>query len=212
MSILDIKEIPCIECWNETKFIYGEEHVENIKDRLLNSQQAFLSVCENENWKIVWYEEWYIDKFENIFNRELAYHYSDIWLVEIKKRVSNILWETPENMLVLSSIWFIHKYANFYNLYEIMKNFSLSIPDKLINEHWITELDKRNALNKIWESMWSISLWIYDDENLRNKITNTWNWYQSNLTIVPSVWKTYRKFTSDWARGFLKMVNNNWIN
>lgn len=115
-------------------------------------------------------------------------------------------------MLVLSSIWFIHKYANFYNLYEIMKNFSLSIPDKLINEHWITELDKRNALNKIWESMWSISLWIYDDENLRNKITNTWNWYQSNLTIVPSVWKTYRKFTSDWARGFLKMVNNNWIN
>ena len=59
---------------------------------------------------------------ENIFNRELAYHYSEIWLPEIKKRVFNILWETPENMLVLSSIWFIHKYANFYNLYEIIKN------------------------------------------------------------------------------------------
>ncbi len=209
MSILDIKEIPCIECWNETKFIYWDEHIENIKDRLLNSQQAFLAICENENWQIVWYEEWYIDSMENIFNRELAYHYSEIWLPEIKKRVFNILWETPENMLVLSSIWFIHKYANFYNLYEIIKSFWSSIPDDLINEHGITELDKRNALNKIWESVWNISLWIYDDEILRNKIVNIWNWYQSNLTILPRVWHNYRKYTSDWPKNFIKLIKEN---
>ena len=117
ISILDIKEIPCIECWNETKFIYWDEHIENIKERLLKSKQAFLAICENENWQIVWYEDWYIDDLEKIFNRELAYHYSEIWLPEIKKRVFNILWETPNEMIVFSSLWFKHKYINFFNLY-----------------------------------------------------------------------------------------------
>lgn len=212
MKILEIKEIPCIECWSETKFIYWEEHVENIKERLLNSQQSFLAICEDENWEIVWYEDWYIDNMENIFNRELAYHYSEIWLPEIRQRVSNILWKPTDKMLVFSSLGFKHKYINFFNLYELLKIFSRSIPDELIKEPWILEVDNKNIMSRICRSVWDIPLWINDNLNLKSKIKNTWKEYESILTILPNAAEWFRNFTNNSPRDFVKLINKKQIN
>lgn len=206
MNLLGIDKIPCIDCQWDTKFIYGKEHVNNIKERLMESQDSFLVVCENQKWEIVWYEEWYIDTIENIFQRELAYHYSEIGIEEIKKRIDTILGYTPETMLVLSSIGLLQKYVSFFTLFEILKNFALTIPEKYNSVPGITELDKNNNLNMVSEVIGSISLWIHDDPILKNKITNTGNWYQSNLTLVPEAWERYKHYLSWWAKNFLKFA------
>lgn len=205
MWILSISEIPCISCWGETKFIYPEEHVENIKERLLESEDSLLVICENTEGEIVGYEEWYLDSLENIFRRELAYHYEVIWIDEIRTRIENILWYNPEKMFVLSSIGILQKYSNFFTLFEILKCFAINMPDKYIGLPAISELDLNNNLDFLSKYIWPVSLWFYEDEELRKKIVNTGNNYQSNLVIFPNVVDKYKYYLSNWVKAFMKL-------
>ncbi len=207
MELLWITQISCVECGSETRFVYWEEHLGVIKDRLLWCKKPFLVIAENQQWEIVWYEEWYIDTLDNIFRREFIYHYGDIWFMEIKRRVWNVLlWEVPNEMLVLSSIWLLSKYINFFTLFEILKTFANTISDWYIDTPWITEVDKKNNLNKISQAIWSISLWFHED--MRSKISNTWKDYESNLILIPEAWRRYRHFTSKWIKNLIKITRN----
>lgn len=205
MNVLEIDEIACPNCSWDTHFIYPKSHVENIKERLLQSQESFLVVCENEREEIVGYEEWYIDSMDAIFQRELAYHYKDIGIDEIKHRIAHILWYSPENMFVLSSIGILNKYVSFFTLFDILKHFSIAIPEAYAHLDAITELDKKNNLNMVSEAIGCKSLWIHDDPILKTKITNTGNGYESNLTIVPEAGNRYKHFFSKGPKHFLKL-------
>lgn len=209
MEILSISEIPCIECWQETKFIYWEAHVENIKERLYQSQDSFLVLCENQQGEIVGYEEGYVDSLENIFRRELAYHYEAIWLPEIQQRVHNILWHNPEQMFVLSSIGMRNPYSSFFTLFELFKHFAINIPEKYRWLHGISELDMNNNLNFLSDLLGSTSLWIIEDTDLKNKIINTGKDYQSNLIVISDVVEKYKYFLSGWIKNFLKLSKAN---
>lgn len=206
LQILGISEISCVECSGKTRFIYPDEHVENIKERLLQSEESFLVVCENNAWEIVWYEEWYIDCLENIFSREFAYHYEKVGLWEIQQRVQSILWYYPEKMFVLSSIWLIHKYSSFFTLFELFKYFAIHIPEKHNELHGISELDKNNNLNFLSSCMGNISLGIYENEDLRKKIVNTGKNYKSNLVLIENIVSKYKYFLSGWVKNFLKLT------
>lgn len=209
LQILEISEISCIECSGKTRFIYPDEHVENIKERLLQSEESFLVVCENSTWEIVWYEEWYIDTFDTIFRRELAYHYEKIWKEDIKTKIQDILWYCPEEMFILSSIGFLNQYVNFITLFEIFKHFAINIPDSYLYTLWITEVDKRNSLDMVTNVMWGISLWFQEEERYKKQIINIGNGYQSNLKIIPNLWENYKKYLSKGAKYFLKIAKNN---
>lgn len=206
MWILSMSEIPCISCGGKTKFIYGEDHVENIKERLLESEESFLVVCENKTWELVWYEEWYVDSLENIFRRELAYHYEVIWVDEIKRRIENIIGYNPEKLLVLSSIWILNKYSNFFTLFEILKHFAINMPDRLSNLVAISELDMNNNMNFLFQMTENISLWIHKDPQLQQKIINTWKNYQSNLILILNVVQQYKYYLSGGIKNFLKLT------
>lgn len=206
MWILSMSEIACISCGWDTKFIYGEDHVENIKERLLQSEESFLVVCENETWELVWYEEWYVDSLENIFKRELAYHYEVIWVDEIKRRIENIIGYNPEKLLVLSSIWILNKYSNFFTIFEILKHFAINMPDKYKWMYGISELDINNNLDFLSKHLWTISLWIYEDPELREKIVNTGDGYKSNLVLFPDVVDKYKYYLSNWVKAFMKLT------
>lgn len=78
MRTLEMSKIPCPDCGGVTRFIYGDSNVENIKERLLDSEDSFLVVCRDENGDIVGYMDGYVDSLETIFRRELEYHYSEI--------------------------------------------------------------------------------------------------------------------------------------
>ena len=71
--------------------IYGEKHVQDVQDRLLNSVDAFLVVCRNKLGEIVGFKDGYVADLPTIFERELKYHYHRIGLEEIQLRVERIL-------------------------------------------------------------------------------------------------------------------------
>lgn len=206
MWILSIESISCISCNGETKFVYGYEHVKNIRQRLLESEESFLVICENDCWEIVGYEEGYFDSLENIFSRELAYHYEKIWLPEIQKRVQNILWYTPEKMFVMSSIWFLEKYINFFTLFDVLKYFAQTLPEKYLSTPAITEVDEKNSLHMITNVMWWISLWFQETPDWHEQIINTGHWYKSHLKVIPDIWEKYRYYLSWGAKHFLSLA------
>ncbi|MGE4443454.1 MAG: hypothetical protein AB7E37_00495 [Candidatus Altimarinota bacterium] len=206
MGILSMSEIACISCGGDTKFIYGEDHVENIKERLLQSEESFLVVCENETGELVGYEEGYVDSLENIFKRELAYHYEVIGVDEIKKRIENIIGYNPEKLLVLSSIGILNKYSNFFTIFEILKHFAINMPDKYKGMYGISELDINNNLDFLSKHLGTISLGIYEDPELREKIVNTGDGYKSNLVLFPDVVDKYKYYLSNGVKAFMKLT------
>ncbi len=205
MWILSLHEIPCISCGWKTKFIYGHEHVEKIQERLLKSEESFLVVCKNDVWEIVWYEEGYFDTLENIFSREFAYHYEEIWLPEIQKRIQNILWYTPEKMFVMSSIWFLQSYISFFTLFEVLKEFALHLPERHLFTPAITEVDEKNSLHMVTQVMGWISLWFQESSYWREKIINTGTGYKSHLKVIPEVGRNYKHYLSWGVKHFLAL-------
>lgn len=206
MKTLNMETINCTECGEETKFIYWRENVINIKERLLQSEDSFLVLCKDEKNEIIWYEDWYVSSVDEIFKRELEYHYKNIWVWEIKSRVSNILWTTPEKMIVISSLWLISKYVNFYTAFEIMNNFYNAIPEKYEDLACIAEVDLNNNISNVTQILWWVSLWIQNDENLKGKIENTSKEYKSNLTLIPNALWRYKKLKEKWIRHLVKLA------
>ena len=53
MDVLDISNISCPCCNGTTDFIYGREHIEKIRERLLKSVDSFLTVCRDKRNDII---------------------------------------------------------------------------------------------------------------------------------------------------------------
>lgn len=212
MAILKVKEISCIYCKWETDLVYGDDNTQNIKARLLDSEHSTLIVCENSSWEIVWYMDWYVDDLDTIFARELKYHYEYVWIDEIKNRVNKILRWTPQKLISFSSLWLISWYWNFFNIFEIYKKFSQSLPLDFINVPWITELDRNNNLYFIYKNMLSISLWLSDDNETKTKIANTWENYASDIVVFEKPLENFTKSFNVWIRDFLKMSKSITVN
>lgn len=212
MAILKVKEIGCIYCKWETDLVYGDDNTQNIKARLLDSEHSTLIVCENSSWEIVWYMDWYVDDLDTIFARELKYHYEYVWIDEIKNRVNKILRWTPQKLISFSSLWLISWYWNFFNIFEIYKKFSQSLPLDFINVPWITELDRNNNLYFIYKNMLSISLWLSDNNETKTKIANTWENYASDIVVFEKPLENFTKSFNVWIRDFLKMSKSITVN
>lgn len=75
MDVLDISNISCPCCNGPTDFIYGREHIEKIRKRLLESVDSFLTVCRDKRNDIIGFTDGYIAPIDLIFERELLYHY-----------------------------------------------------------------------------------------------------------------------------------------
>lgn len=206
IKILDLKEIPCINCQWETSFVYWEENLSNIKERLIE-RESHIVVCEKW-WEIIWYMDWYTDNLQGILNREYYSHYNSISFDEISNRVATILWDVPDKLLVFSWIWLIERESNFFNIYSILRAFFNTISNIDIKIPAISEVDKNNNMDKIFSTMWYFSLWINSSKELASKVTNIWNWYQSDLVIFPNPIERFRRDYSMWVKSFLRKYSN----
>ena len=203
MGDFEIDTLSCHKCSGDVRFVYGKANIEVIRDRLLKTKESFLVVASHEKWDIVWYEDAYIWSLEDIFYREFETHYRYVGVEEIRKRIFNVLGFSPDELLVLSDIWLLGKYRNFQNLFQILSKFSRSIPPENDKIPGFTELDKENSLYKISQSLWWISLWIDQDIQLGNKISNIWKGYKSDLIVYHRVAEIYRKNFSEWTARWL---------
>lgn len=205
MDLIKIDKIDCIYCSSETEFVYWDEYLENIKDRLIN-HNSHIVVAKYISWEIVWYIDWYTDSIDWIFHREYYSHYKEIWVLEIKNRVRNILWYLPNEMIWYSWVGLIEEYSNFFNIFALLREFYKTIDSINPKTPAFTELDRNNNFNHIFKIMWYESLNIHNDEILSNKITNVWENYNSELVIFRKPIEDYRKnFLDLWIKSFLKM-------
>lgn len=204
----EVDNIKCTDCWWETKFIYGRKNIEVIKDRLTKTQKAFLVIGWDKNNEIAWYEDAYIDTLESIFNREYETHYRYIGIPEIRTRIDEALWYSPDRFINLSDIWLLSRHRSFKNIFAILQKFSQIIPDKYLDMPWFTELDERNSLHKISSALWWISLWLSRDTHLNDKISNIWEWYKSDLLVCHGLASIYKKHFSGTARTLIQLMKN----
>lgn len=205
-KILWLDSIKCKKCNNDTEFIYDEKtNIKSIKDRLFNSDKSYISIMRNfNNWDIYWFMDWYIDTFKNIYDREFKEHYANIWSDKIINRVESKIWYIPEKFLSFSSMWTFQKYVSFYNVFNLIKFFFNWIEDNKKNLLWITELDTWSNLHWFHHSMWIQKLWITDNFEDINLLSNLNSSYNTDLYIQPMVVKTYKEWYNLWVKDFIK--------
>lgn len=195
--------INCKTC-NSTNmnFIYDiDSNIETFRDRY--KQQAFLVLSYSENWDIVWFCDWYISDFDSIFFKDLSLHYKNFCPSDIENKVKEQLnLDDLDKMLYFSSLWTYERYISYTYIYELLRSFFKSIKfDSQIP--WITELDKNNSLYKIYQMMWSISLWL--DKAL---VLDTSYNYDSDICVFPN---PIYDFKSKYDVNFRSLVKNHKI-
>ncbi len=185
--------------------IYWQAHVEKIKRRLLKSVDAFLVLCKNTDGEIVGYEEWYVDSLDAIFDGEFHYHYREIGVKEIQRRVMKVLGYNPKELLVLSSIGFMPRYQSASSLFRLLSTFARALPVARMDDlPGITEIDKKSSMHKISAKCGAISLGIADDPFLSKKITNTGAHYESDLIVYRDPIRQYKTQFDAGGREFLR--------
>ncbi len=208
MGDFEVDNIHCQVCSWKTKFVYGRGNTDVIKNRLTETQKAFLVIGRNEKDQIVWFEDAYIDTLTGIFNREFETHYRLIWVPEICNRISQALWYNPKELLVLSNIWLLDRYRSFQNIFQILSRFSQTMWKDYDSVAGFTEIDEWNSLHKISSSLGGISLGIRQDPNIWSKITNIWRNYKSDLIVYHGVAAIYKKHFSWSARSLVRLMRD----
>lgn len=186
---LQIIKIPCISCHSKTEYIYDRnEYIEEIRDRYSNSVESFLTVLRDKNWEIRGFEDWYIDRFDRIYKNEFSLYYNNIWTTLIKKKVEEIIkMDLPNDILMCSSVWMEQKYANFYNLYNIMKHFFWNIYNKKWKDLlWLYEAVVWWVPYSIYHIAWVERLWI-PESDLYSKVENISSNYKSDIFVHSNV-------------------------
>lgn len=174
-NILWLNRISCPNCNSDTEFIYDEsDYINEIKERYNNSINSFLTVFRDENWEIRAFEDWYIDNFDNIFQREFEKYYSLIWKNRIIIEIEKILWwKIPEKILLCCSIWTEQKYSSFFIFYKMMYNFFSNISN-MYNENilWLYEAVVWWLPHSIYHICWTDRVWIPQNNLYENVINN----------------------------------------
>lgn len=207
-EILKITDIPCISCNSKTEFIYDRnEYIEEIRDRYNNSIESFLTVYRDPKWEIRGFFDWYLDTFDNIYDKEFDYYYSSIWKKWLKEIIEfNTQIQLPENILLCSALWMEESYKNFFALHDIIKEFFLNIFIlKWGNVFGIAESTLGSNTHSIYHSAWAIKTWILSKQN---SINNKKEWIVSDIFIHPWITNSYiNKFWNS-PRDFLKKYWN----
>lgn len=195
--------IRCKKCDStNTDFIYDvSTNIEIFRDRY--KEQAFLVLSYNESWDIVWFCDWYISSFNNIFEKDLKFHYNKFDPNIIENEIIKILClASLQDMLYFSSLWTYERYINYSYVYDLLRAFFKSI-DTDKNIPWITELDKNNSLYKIYKMMWSLSLWL--DKKLVSNLSYN---YDSDICVFPD---PINDFKTKYDVSFRTLVKNHKI-
>ncbi len=199
------KHIKCNNCWNPAESLFDrDKYITNIKDRYNNSE-SFLTLLRDEYWDIVWFEDWYLDSFETIYEREFSYYYDKIWINTIKNLIEESLqYKLPDKLFMCSSVWSEEKYANFFNIYKIMQNFFNNLntqiePDTL----WIYEAVLGSLPHSIYSIAWAKNLWIPNNP-IYSMLENISNKSSSDIFIHKNVAFSFDKSLNISAKEFIK--------
>lgn len=188
MRILKKTSFPCNSCWEPTRFIYWEEHIERIRKKLCESIDAHLTLAKQHE-RVVGVSSYYIARYERIFNEELTDHYSKIWAQGVSERIKQVTGELPENMVMFTAIWFLEKYRNLFHLKRFLKVWSMALKESYDTMLWIMELDTWNVMYRVFTSAGWQPLWF----RWNREIINTHRLYDSELVVFTNPTSKFKK-------------------
>jgi hypothetical protein len=116
-------------------------------------------------------------------------------------------WELPDKMFSCSSMWTTEPYMHFKHIYGLLHNFFWNFPEKHEERVWISELNSGGSLDRIYKSLGSEKIWIYQWE--QNYITES---YSSWLFIQKKLGKVYKWAFGSSFRDFLRNRKNQTYN
>jgi len=141
--------IPNCTCcgWNTAHVYDYDSYWPEIQARY-SKTDSFLSLSNDDNWKVVWFMDGYIASLEEIFEWEFSYHFSP--------KLLDMIWEKykkhrKERLLTVSSIWTDDKNKSLSRVFELLRSFFAQF-DESYDEMWV-----------IVESIiWSTTYCIFD--------------------------------------------------
>ncbi|MBX9809448.1 hypothetical protein K2X92_03615 [Candidatus Gracilibacteria bacterium] len=201
MHEYNCNEFACPHCSHKMDQIYGEQYIEDIKNRLLGTH-SYIALCRFKG-EIVGYMDCFIGSIEDAYEIDWKRHYVNVGVPEIKKRVTDILGYTPEQIYCFTAMGLLEEHNNFYSIFQLLNVASAAIPDSQMNIPGVSELDKNNNLYSIYAKMGGKSLGISDDPSLQSKIVNTQNTYSSDLTFFT---KPVVAFKNNFSVGIKKFL------
>lgn len=112
----------------------------------------------------------------------------------------------PPRMISFSSMGLTERHMSFFTIFNMLRTFFHSIPEQYSRMTGITELDRKNNLYTIYQTIGSQSLQIGDSPEYSSRIVNTGREYQSDLVVFQDpVRQSIQKFSAG-VRSFLKMT------
>mgnify|MGYP005998317747 CR=1 FL=1 len=172
-EILAFDSIRCKDCDStNTNFIYDvDKNIVSILDRYKNSVASYLSVLHDEKGDRVWFCDWYVDNFRNIYDREFIHHYWEMTDEEYIKFMNKMWYETEKLFLTISSLGTQEKYKSLNLLKSLVKNFTSKINFSFLNLDWIIEIDKNSILYEIYLNIWFKNLFFPNQKYNLNYIS-----------------------------------------
>lgn len=138
----------CKDCWWHTSHIYNiVEYIWEMRKRY-NHEDAFLTVAQNGKGQEIWFMDAYITTLREIFDSELAFHFSEDVLDEIMRRYDI---DRDTDLLTFSSLWTDDKHKSLHVIFELIRKFF----------SWMEE--KYDEISAIFESIiWSTTYCIFN--------------------------------------------------
>lgn len=204
MSTLSLNEsdIRCTKCWWNTDILFWEEYLDHIIEKY-KGKKSILVLLKDDNWEIVWFNEWYTASLDYIYNEELKPRYNKFWLQWIENEIKSKLWFIPKDLFIVSWVWILNEHKSWFNLFWLMNEFTKKVKSCVWDVYWIAENDCEHVMEKI-----TAIYWIKLDFD-RKKITNTNETYNSQLYIIPNVWESYNKLFGWTIKDFIRIKRSN---
>jgi hypothetical protein len=155
MRLLWVQRVLCPGCGGETDFIYGEEFINTLRNKLTKNVYSALVVARNDEG-IVGYMDGYVWDFDTLYETDLSLHYAQVPCSILRDRVETLLQKPIWEMIYFSEAWFVQSHSWLSNFFSLYPHIFWSFDEKYRHTPGITELDTNSkTLFRIYEIMGS---------------------------------------------------------
>ena len=145
----------CIKCSSETTELYASNNIAYLREKYNTAILSFLILLKDKKWNHAWFAEGYVDTFDKIYSNEFDRYFQKIGIDAIWNRITNILWNMPQYMVVISGLGIrnIPEFRGFRmmnNAFLLLSNLFRNLGDIHLAHPWIMLLDKNHVMHHIF--------------------------------------------------------------
>jgi hypothetical protein len=169
-----------------------EKGIMTTKKRVMSALEVKSIVSRNEDGRIVWYGEVYVDKFERAYENELVPHYPNIWSVEMRMRIEQALQKVASTMLVLPFIGILPEHRSHALYAKFLRHFFTHVKFDHDESPWLMEVARNGPVYRVFRSLGGVSLNETDPLYFTQQ-SRASKYYNSSILVFPSTMRVFRE-------------------